>query len=206
MILWWRCNILPLQILQVWAAGTWPWHQSALHTLSLATLWQTGASTSPLGFRLRRPSCRRWSETTGRPCWPAEPDSLWACSHWVCTDLPADVNKETRKLKREVVRGNVPYVFARSLLLTDTATPCDYAPGTRCQTDLEGAGRAGRPLCYQTQCCPESGGRQTGPSDDADSAQTHVALHEFLPLLGGWRYTQDKRAIWEGTERRSYVR
>ena len=82
---------------------------------------------------------------------------------------------------------------------------CDYTPGTRCQTDWGAAGRAGRPLCYQTRCCPESGERRTGPSDDVCSSQTHAVLHVFLPLWEGWMDMERRRETTEGKRRHEGV-
>lgn len=112
-----------------------------------------------------------------------------------------EANKSVRwpLTKQSIVNTpcTVHIVISSSLLLTDTEAACDYTPGTRCQTDWGGAGHAGRPLCYQTQCCPENGGRRTSPSDDACSAQTHVVLHEFLPLWEGW---MDREMMRRNTE------
>lgn len=116
---------LPWQTQRAWAADTWPWRQIALHTLSSATWWQTEASASPPGFRPRRPSCRRWSETTGRPCWPAEPDSLWVCFHWAYTGSPAYVSEGQRgKLIRQIFSELV--IWGRALHTSLSHNPPCY--------------------------------------------------------------------------------
>lgn len=118
--------VLPWQTQLALAADTWPWRQSAHRTPSSATWWRTEASAFPPGFQPRRPSCRRWSETTERPCWPAVPDSRWACSHWVCTGSPAHMGERRKRtnqcskleFNRAVIRGRALHtVLSRGSLV-----------------------------------------------------------------------------------------